>query len=233
MNQITESEILHDEAAFADSQYKPFETALAINPTMFAKYSQPRHRWDCRQFAAILMGDLRGKRVLDLGCGMGEEASYFAKLGASVTAIDVSSVGIQITRDRAAFNSVEIDARIMPCPTTLPAASFDIVHGLGIIHHIGVSDTLSEVRRLLKPGGTAVFFEPMGNCPPLEKVKGLLHSRLVSRMSLKELTEHERPLEWREIVTYRSWFDRFELYPYNLLCERLDCGWKIWVLLEV
>src|SRR5690606_33263595 len=108
----------------------------------------------------------------DFGCGMGEEAVYFARLGAHVTAIDISEVGVEITRRRAAHNGLagRIDARVMRAdPTELPSASFDVVHGLGILHHLDdLEQALREVARLLKPDGMAIFLEPLGNSPMVE-----------------------------------------------------------------
>src|SRR5262245_61708696 len=102
---------------------------------MFSRYSQPRHRWDWRQFAAKLLGDVRGRQLLDYGCGMGEESTYFALLGATVSAIDVSPLGIRLTRERAAHNGVadRVDAVEMDATaTSFPDDTFDLVHGLGI-----------------------------------------------------------------------------------------------------
>ena len=92
---------LAEEAAFADAQYvaSVAEHGLSINPVMFAKYTSPSQMWDWRQRVARIIGDLSGKALLDYGCGQGEEAVYFAKLGAKVSAIDISSAGIAITRE--------------------------------------------------------------------------------------------------------------------------------------
>jgi cyclopropane fatty-acyl-phospholipid synthase-like methyltransferase len=68
---------------------------------------------------------------------MGEESVYFAKLGARVTGIDISDVGIASLKRRAAFHHLDITALEMRCdPTDFPDASFDRIHGLGILHHV-------------------------------------------------------------------------------------------------
>jgi 2-polyprenyl-3-methyl-5-hydroxy-6-metoxy-1,4-benzoquinol methylase len=107
-----------------------------------------------------MLRPVNGQRLLDLGCGMGKESAYFAKLGASVVAIDISPVGIELTRKRAAHNGVtdRVEAIIMRADQpAFPSGSFGVVHGFGILHHIGLDKGLREVKRLLKPGGRGCF----------------------------------------------------------------------------
>jgi ubiquinone/menaquinone biosynthesis C-methylase UbiE len=204
-------DVLRDEAEFANREYAAHASDLAINETMFCKYAAPSQLWDWRQLAALLLGDLTGKQFLDLGCGMGEEAVYFAKLGARVTAIDVSDVGIAILRRRAAYNGLDIRSIQGRCDQTLlPAESFDRVHGLGILHHTGIDSGLAEVHRLLRPGGSGVFLEPLGDQPLVEAAKRFL-------MSHDEVTEHEHNLTWRELDQATARFSRVATYPYHLL----------------
>lgn len=209
--------MLRDEARFADAQYGVHSRELEINPVMFGKYADPKDRWDWRQLAAMLMGDIRGKSLLDFGCGMGEEAVYFAKLGARVTAIDISEVGIRLTRQRARHNGVSdrVDARVMRAdPTELSAASFDLIHGLGILHHLpDLSQALGEVKRLLRPGGTAVFLEPLGDSPVVESIK----EWLLERIDKDATTDHEENLRLAELRRHADMFSAMEIYPYHLL----------------
>src|SRR3954469_21023966 len=62
------------------------------------------------------MGDLRGKRVLDVGCGEGADALLLAALGARVTAIDVSPKAIELARNRARASGVEEDVEFICAP---------------------------------------------------------------------------------------------------------------------
>jgi SAM-dependent methyltransferase len=135
MNTMT-TDIMQKEADFADAEYAAHATNLSINPLMFRKYQQPKYFWDWRELGAHLLGNLEGKSLLDLGSGAGEETIYFAKMGAKVTAIDISPTGISLTRERAAFHdlSKSVTARLADAlHTPLPSDSFDIVHGLGIL----------------------------------------------------------------------------------------------------
>jgi SAM-dependent methyltransferase len=166
----------------------------------------------------MLLGDLHGKTLLDYGCGMGEESVYFAKLGAKVTAIDISDVGVATLRRRAEYNQIAIDAREMRCDqTTFAASSFDVVHGLGILHHVGIEHGLREVWRILRPGGIGVFLEPLGDSSPIERVKTFLmtHARFLG--DFDEVTDHEHNLRWEEIENAVTWFADSTVFPYHLL----------------
>ena len=93
--------VLRQEADFANRDYAPWTDALDINQSMFIAYDRPSHLWEWRNVAAMLLGELAGKSLLDYGCGMGEESIYFAKLGAHVTSIDISELGIDTLKRRA------------------------------------------------------------------------------------------------------------------------------------
>jgi len=214
------SQALETEAAFADSEYVSFEHDLSINQRFFEKYAHPRYWCDWRQFAAHLMGDVAGKTILDYGCGMGEEAVFFAKLGAHVTAVDISPVGIEITRKRADYNGIAeyVDALTVDATHTgFPSNHFDIVHGLGILHHVGIEEGLTEVFRVLRPGGTAVFLEPMGNSHQIEGIKHWIYRRFGRRLDLRKINDREENLKMKDILVSTRRFEYFRAYPYRLL----------------
>ncbi len=202
---------LQHEAAFADTAYERWTDQLIINVGMYAKFASPSQRWDWRQYGAMMLGDLRGKAVLDMGCGMGEEAVYLAKMGANVTAIDISSVGVELTRRRAEHNGLadSVEAfRMRADATEFPDASFDLIHGFGILHHIGLGPGLAETRRLLKPGGRAIFFEHMGNSRLIEWLR--------NRWAANH-TDHEKPLRWNDVRSCRKDFAQLHMRPFYVL----------------
>jgi 2-polyprenyl-3-methyl-5-hydroxy-6-metoxy-1,4-benzoquinol methylase len=209
--------VLRDEADFANQDYAPHADSLDINEKMFRKYSQPSDVWDWRQVAALMLGNIAGKDLLDFGCGMGEESIYFAKLGARVTGIDISEVGVETLKRRAAHHRVDVTALEMRCdPTSFADASFDRIHGLGILHHIGIESGLKEVQRLLRPGGIGVFLEPMGDNKSVEAVKTFLmkHARFIAEFD--HVTDHEHNLTWAEVEAAVSRFPKATLLPYHL-----------------
>jgi ubiquinone/menaquinone biosynthesis C-methylase UbiE len=201
---------LVDEAAYADAFYRRNQADLALNPTFFRKYAAPTREWDWRQWGMKRLGAVTGCKVLDFGCGAGEEAVYLAKMGARVTAIDISPKGIELTRARAEANGVAeaVDARLMRCdPTEFSDASFDLVHGFGILHHVGLHAGLTEVHRVLKRGGHGVFWEHMGNCALIERL----------RPKAGRATLGERPIQWSEIATVAPLFQSVEARAFHLM----------------
>jgi SAM-dependent methyltransferase len=215
-----DSTALEIEAKFADSFYSEYAHRLDISPTMFRRYSDPHDMSDWRQLSAHLLGDLRDKHVLDYGCGMGEESMYFAKLGAIVNAIDISPIGVELTLKRAQHNGLidRVSASVMDAlHTSFDDDTFDCVHGLGILHHVGLREGLTEIRRVLKPGGSGVFLEPIGNVRLIEYCKHRVHRLVGKRLNLKEVNEREENMKLRDIDKCGVGFSHFQVYPYHLI----------------
>jgi 2-polyprenyl-3-methyl-5-hydroxy-6-metoxy-1,4-benzoquinol methylase len=147
------------------------------------------------EYAFYLLGDLPGKTVVDLGCGEGLNTVILASLGARVLSVDISDESLELTGKRAVANGVadhvtllHSDAAEMP----VEASSADAVLCAAILHHVEPVETARRIRRVLKPGGVAVFEEPMAGPRALAAVKGFL--------PLSEgVTPDERPLTLQEV----------------------------------
>jgi 2-polyprenyl-3-methyl-5-hydroxy-6-metoxy-1,4-benzoquinol methylase len=161
-----------------------------------------------------LLGDLTGRRVLELGCGLGVYTVMLARRGAHVTAIDVSLESIALTSDRARANGVadRVDARQMGAEVLqFDAYCFDLVVGFGILHHVDLEAIGPAVRSVLLPGGRAVFREPLGENPLLEFVRDHVPYPHKAR------SPNENPLTYAEIRQVGTHFERTHLREFYLL----------------
>ena len=101
----------------------------------------------------------RGKQVLEVGCGAGTDLVRFARGGAHVTGVDLSSSAIALARQNFAQHGLEADLREAD-GERLPFAndSFDLVYAHGVVQYTPDDRALvRECHRVLKPGGQAVF----------------------------------------------------------------------------
>lgn len=101
----------------------------------------------------------RGRRVLEVGCGAGTDLVRFARGGARVTGVDLSSSAIELARQNFAQQGLEADLREAD-GEQLPFAdgSFDLVYAHGVVQYTADDRALvEECRRVLKPGGRAIF----------------------------------------------------------------------------
>ena len=101
----------------------------------------------------------RGKRVLDVGCGAGTDLVRFAKGGALVSGVDISPSAVALARQNFSQQNLEADLREAD-GEHLPYAdgTFDLVFAHGVVQYTPDSRALvEECRRVLKPGGDAIF----------------------------------------------------------------------------
>jgi SAM-dependent methyltransferase len=78
-----------------------------------------------------------------------------------------------------------------------PDESFDIVYGANVLHHVEIDRCLSEVVRVLKPGGRAAFWDPVHYNPAIQ---------IYRRMATEVRTDDEHPLRRADLVTLRRHF---------------------------
>lgn len=184
---------LRREEAFHDgwaSSVRPEE--VMVHQT-FESCTAPENR-----FILQLLGDLKGKRLLDLGSGFGEASVYFAMRGARVTACDLSGGMLEIASRVAAHHGVTVALHRAPAEKTgLPDGSFAIVYAGNLLHHVDVAAALDEIRRVLTPGGVFVSWDPLAHNPLIN---------LYRRMANAVRTSDEHPLKIRDLELFRARF---------------------------
>jgi SAM-dependent methyltransferase len=174
----------------------------------------PEHRWIRAQ-----LGELRGKRVLDLGCGAGEAAVWFAKQGASVVASDLSADFLELVRRVAALHGTSVQTHHADADAIdLPAGSFDVVYAGNLLHHVNLEQTLDRICALLKPGGMVVTWDPLRHNPVIN-----IYRRMASGKDGVR-TEDEFPLHIRDVRHFERRFTEV----------RSECFWlcTLWIFVR-
>jgi SAM-dependent methyltransferase len=185
------------------------------------------------RFILNLLGPLAGKRIIDVGAGLGESSVYFALQGADVTCTDLSPEMVATAKRLAEFHGVRI-ACVASAAEKLevPADTFDIAYVANTIHHVAGKPALfAEIRRVLKPGGIFVSMDPLIYNPVIA---------IYRRMATEVRTDDECPLSFRDVrlaqrcfsgVGHREfWIASLALFLKYYLIDRIhpnqDRYWK-------
>jgi ubiquinone/menaquinone biosynthesis C-methylase UbiE len=193
------NELFRKEEEFHDSWADTINVADVMVNEFFEACTSPENRIILEK-----LGDVRGKKILELGCGAGEASVYFAKLGAEATATDLSSGMLRVVEEVATMHGVSVETR-QTASDSLDFAdeSFDIVYAANLLHHVEISPTLAEVERVLKPGGIFAAWDPLAHNPLIN---------IYRRMATEVRTEDEHPLKMSDLRLFRQ---RFEDVSYN------------------
>merc|ERR1711916_14102 len=100
----------------------------------------------------------KGKKILEIGCGIGTDAVMFAKEGCDYYGLELSDESLKITKER--FKVFNLDGKFFSLNSENMSIfednKFDLVYSFGVIHHTESPEiVLDEVYRILKPGGEA------------------------------------------------------------------------------
>jgi SAM-dependent methyltransferase len=148
------------------------------------------------------LGDVRGKKILDLGCGAGEAAVYLAKKGADVTATDISAGMLDVAKKLARKHAVRVETKQCSSHSMpFPDGTFDIVYAANVLHHVDIESTAKEAHRILKRGGMFVSWDPLAYNLVIE---------LYRRMAAKVRTADEHPLKSGDLKIFRKIFSRVD-----------------------
>jgi len=171
------------------------------------------------EYSFYLLGDARGRTVLDLGCGSGEELIPLLNRDARVMGIDISPDLVAIAERRLKEAGLEAEVKVGSAyETELPDASVDVIFCMALVHHLEIPRAKEEMRRILRPGGFIVLQEPIR----FSKSYGLLRRLLPDR---EDISDYEHPLTEEEFRTFQEGFEcdglRFFRLPFVPLTQRI------------
>ena len=101
-----------------------------------------------------------GRRILEVGCGIGTDLVRFARGGARVTGVDLAGLSMDLARRNVELHGQRAEGLCVADGEALPFGNghFDVVYAHGVLQYAAAPERLvAEARRVLRPGGEAVF----------------------------------------------------------------------------
>jgi len=187
---------------------------LRVPPRIFRRYQAPPADTPFAiEYAYNLLGDVKGKNVLELGCGDGENTVLLAHRGARVYGVDLSGAMIKLARRRVQVNGFVRGVELgVGSAHELPFRdrSFDVVFGMAVLTRLDLELASREVWRVLRPGGYAIFKEPVRNSRLIRMMRRLVRYRPPGQ------TPFGRPLTDPELERFAAGFSQCHGRKYQL-----------------
>lgn len=188
------------------------------DPAELAKFGALAHRWwdptsefkplhDINPlrlgYIAERCGGLRGKRVLDVGCGGGILAEAMAAHGARVTGIDLSDKALGVARLHKLESGAEVDYRLIAAEALAleGASTYDVVTCMELLEHVPEpASTIAACAQLTRPGGTVIFSTI--NRSPKSYLFAVIGAEYVLRLLPRGTHDYARFLKPAEIAAH-------------------------------
>jgi SAM-dependent methyltransferase len=165
------------------------------------------------EYAFARLGDVRGRTVVDFGCGSGANSLLLARRGARVVGLDISESLIALAERRLEINGVGRCAKfVVGSAHDLPLrdGSIDVVFGIAVLHHLDLAAASREVFRVLKTGGRAIFQEPVRDSRLLRTMRKCIPYKA------RDISPFERPLTSAELADFCRPFASCESRAFSL-----------------
>jgi ubiquinone/menaquinone biosynthesis C-methylase UbiE len=197
------------------------DSALRVTAATVARYARPPADTPYPlEYAYHQLGDITGLRVLDFGCGSGANTALLAGRGAHVWGVDISEPLLHLGQRRLVVSGIAGGATFVAASAhdlPLPDNSVDVVFGMAILHHLDLDLVSREVRRVLKPGGRAIFKEPVRNSAAIRFVRKLIPYRA------PDISPYERPLTDAELDRFANGFASVSARAFVLPHVQVGC----------
>lgn len=187
-------------------EHAKLHSSLLAAPFSWDVLQRPNKKWWNAYWAMyeyLVNCDLNDKRVLVVGCGFGDDALRLAKLGAKVSAFDLSPDSLGIAKTLASREGLNVLFEEMPAETMLyPDNSFDYIISRDILHHVDIPKAMREIVRVAKPGAMFVANEiyshsitdQIRHSTLVEKIVYPRMQRMIYGPGTPYITEDERKL---------------------------------------
>lgn len=224
-------------------------TEQFFNENSAKRYFVEPHILDFAQFHLY-----QGKRVLEIGCGIGADAVEFAKHGAEYVGIDISKESLELSKKR--FEVFGLDGSFYELSGTADLShlgKFDLVYSFGVLHHYpDIDKVIENVHNILSPDGEFKFmvyaknswkyamiqkgldqYEAQAGCPfakvyTKEDIYDLLESRFnVARIRQAHCFMYNVPNYKKQIYQLEPWFEAMSEEMREAVKEYL--GWHLLV----
>jgi SAM-dependent methyltransferase len=149
------------------------------------------------------LGNCKGRKVLDVGSGLGLFSRYLASLEAVVYALDLSLEALRGIDPKLGIRRIYGVAERL----SFKSESFDIIWGAAVLHHLDIPAAAQDFCRVLKPGGRVFFFEPLGYNPIVNLYRKLTPSRR---------TPTEKPISLTDLTPLQEAFHKVDLQFFHL-----------------
>ena len=190
------------------------DAMLRVSARTLARYERPPADTPFPlEYSYHLLGDVRGLRIVDFGCGSGANSVLLANRGAHVWAVDISEDLIRLGQRRMAVSGRPGGAQFIVGSAhdlPFPDNSIDVVFGIAILHHLDLTLVSREVHRVLKPGGRAIFQEPVRNSALIRFLRALVPYRA------PDISPYERALTDPELTAFAAPFSASRSRAFNL-----------------
>jgi len=198
------------------SEEKRIESEREFHNKRFAEeVRQPTHGFYRTVQDAFELYELRiqtlipGKSVLEYGCSFGFNSLRLASQTDAIVGIDLSDVAIEQATTAAKAEGINNTSfHVMNAEQLdFDDESFDLVFGSSILHHLDLKKSYSEVSRVLRTGGRALFLEPLGHNPAINAYRDRTPGFR---------TPDEHPLVKSDIELARDYFAQVDMRFFGL-----------------
>lgn len=190
------AEVERSAAEAATVTLTPLEVDRYLNPPADTPYGL--------EYAFYLLGDVRGRTVLDLGCGTGENLMPLIKRGANVIAMDISPELVALAQRRMEIygrDGGSAEVRVGSAyETGLPSTSVDIVFCMALLHHLDLPTAHDEIYRVLRPGGLFILREPIRFSRTMNTLRKLFPAPKA------DISDYEHPMTRDELAVVTKGF---------------------------